>query len=209
VGTLTAERIAELVHPYVAAGGNVDWRQAGERVCVQLADYLELILRWNERMNLTAVREPEDMVRRHFGESLFVGMRLEGCETLLDYGSGAGFPGVPIQLLRPEVTVTLAESQGKKAAFLREAVRTLGLEAEVWPARVEAMAPGRRFDEVAMRAVDGMEAAVKEAGRRAKGRVLVLGTTRARPDFGEGFVAGDGVAVPGSEEGVLWVGRRG
>jgi len=131
----------------------------------QLTAYLDLLLRWNARTNLTAIRNPEEMVQRHFGESLFAGrilsVRLPLGATLLDIGSGAGFPGLPIQLLRPDLRVTLAESQGKKASFLREAIRALGLSTEVFPARVETMPEARRFDAATLRAVDNMELAVR------------------------------------------------
>jgi len=160
-------------------------------------------------MNLTAIRDPEEIVRRHFGESLFVGGYVGDCSTLLDYGSGAGFPGVPIQLLRPDVQVTLAESQGRKAAFLNEVVRSLGLRTEVWAGRVEGMEVGRRFDVVTLRAVDHMEQAVAEAGERAGERVLIVGT-RAGSYAGylKGFRMEEGVRLPESNEGVVWVGRR-
>src|ERR1700728_3898680 len=75
----------------------------------QLSAYLDLLLKWNARTNLTAIRDPEEIVRRHFGESLFVARHLPACDTLLDLGSGAGFPGIPIQLALPELNVTLAE----------------------------------------------------------------------------------------------------
>jgi 16S rRNA (guanine527-N7)-methyltransferase len=98
-------------------------------------------MKWNARMNLTAARKPEEIVRRHFVESIFAAQQIpKHVKTLLDFGSGAGFPGIPIAICRPKIGVTLAESQGKKAAFLREAVRTLGLKAEVWAGRVEEMA---------------------------------------------------------------------
>jgi 16S rRNA (guanine527-N7)-methyltransferase len=146
-GVLSTEEIARLVAPYlerVPSGALVD---AG--LYERLRTYLELLLRWNARTNLTAVRDPEEMVRRHFGESLFAGCVLGECvgagAEVLDLGSGAGFPGVPVQLLLPSVQVTLAESQGKKVAFLREAVRGLGLGCEVWAGRVEAMPAARRF----------------------------------------------------------------
>ena len=139
--TLTEARIATLLEPYLAPGTGA--APVPPSLYAQLSAYLDLLLKWNARTNLTAIREPEEMVRRHFGESLFAGMhlgtRLSPGASLLDFGSGAGFPGLPIQLLHPEFQVTLAESQGKKASFLREAVRTLGLPTEVWPGRVEAM----------------------------------------------------------------------
>ena len=180
---MTSELIAKLLEPYAGlpigqAGGTaaegVDWPGIHD----QLLIYLELIMKWNARINLTAIRTPEEIVRRHFGESLFVGAHLGECETLLDFGSGAGFPGVPIQLLRPDVQVTLAESHGKKAAFLHEVVRSLDLPTEVWAGRVEAMPAARRFDAVALRAVDEMERAVGEAGLRAREQVLIVGTAR-------------------------------
>jgi len=177
-------------------------------VCGQLTVYLELILKWNARMNLTAIRGPEEIVRRHFGESLFVGRHVGQCATLLDFGSGAGFPGVPIQLMRPDLQVTLAESQGKKAAFLREAVREMGLRTEVWAGRVEAMPVRRRFDVVAMRAVDKMGAAVREAAARAVERVVVVGTMRSGLESGESFEAARAVGLPESKDGVLLIAER-
>src|SRR5216683_702933 len=80
----------------------------------------------------TSIRHPAEIVRRHFGESLFAAQHLGNPDTLLDLGSGAGFPGLPIALLHPEIHVTLAESQNKKATFLREVVRTLNIPVEIW-----------------------------------------------------------------------------
>ena len=131
MATLSAARIAELLHEY--------YPSPGDALLAQLSAYLDLLVKWNHRTNLTSIRDPEEIVRRHFGESLFVARHLPECETLLDLGSGAGFPGLPIQLVRPELRVTLAESQHKKASFLREAVRTLGLATEVWGARAEKL----------------------------------------------------------------------
>src|SRR5580692_1016443 len=136
--TLSESRIAELLVPYLGDAA------VPPNLYSQLSAYLDLLLRWNARTNLTAIRDPEGIVCRHFGEGLFCGLRLAerlpaAGSTLLDFGSGAGFPGLPIQLLLPDLRVTLAESQGKKASFLREVVRTLELPTEVWADRVEAM----------------------------------------------------------------------
>lgn len=150
---LTVSQIESLLAPYLIAPLS---QQDYERLCT----YLELLLKWNARTNLTAIREPEEIVRRHFGESLFTAQHLPRFNTLLDFGSGAGFPGIPIQLLHPEANITLAESQGKKASFLREAVRTLGLRTGVWAKRVEDLPASQRFDIVTMRAVDNMESAL-------------------------------------------------
>lgn len=139
-------------------------------------------------------------MRRHFGESLFAARHLPEGATLLDLGSGAGFPGLPIQLLHPEMTVTVAESQGKKASFLREAVRTLGLKSEVWAARIESMAPERRFEIVALRAVDKMPDALALARERSKEHVVVLSTPSPEIGLaiGEEFGLSNSFEVPES-----------
>src|SRR5579862_2500773 len=130
----------------------------------QLTDYVALILRWNARTNLTAIRDEEGILSRHFVESIACAQAIpSGTRTLLDFGSGAGFPGIPIALCRPEISVTLAESQSKKAGFLREAIRTLDVSAAVHAARAEALTIS--FDCVTLRAVDRMPKAVSIAQR--------------------------------------------
>jgi 16S rRNA (guanine527-N7)-methyltransferase len=144
--------------------------------------YLSLLVKWNARINLTAIRDPEEIVRRHFAECIFSAEQLPtAVHTVLDYGSGAGLPGIPIAICRPHTTVTLAESQSKKAAFLREAVRTLELSAEVWDRRVEDLPAGRVFDCVTLRAVDRMSEACAAATLRlaAGGRLLIFTTRKA------------------------------
>jgi 16S rRNA (guanine527-N7)-methyltransferase len=155
MSTLTENRIAELIHPFYA--------EPSSTLITQLSVYLDLLLKWNAHTNLTAIRNPEEIVRRHFGESLFAARHLPPGGTLLDLGSGAGFPGIPIQLALPNLRVTLAESQNKKAAFLREAVRSLNLSTQVWAARAESFPAETRFDIVALRAVDNPEAALTVA----------------------------------------------
>ena len=185
VATLRPERIAELLHGYFDA--------SDAELVEKLSMYLDLLLKWNARTNLTAIREPEEIVRRHFGESLFTAAHLPVCETLLDLGSGAGFPGLPIQLALPGLRVTLAESQNKKAAFLREAVRVLEVPVEVWGERAEKMPVGRRFDVVTLRAVDNPAAALAEARVR-----LATGGTIAHL-AGYADEGGISYAIPGTE----------
>jgi 16S rRNA (guanine527-N7)-methyltransferase len=128
----------------------------------KFADYLSLFVRWNERLNLSSVRDEEGIISRHIVESILVSNELPpGIKTLLDFGSGAGLPGIPIALCNAEIAVTLAESQGKKAAFLREAVRVLGIEVKVYAGRAEALR--ETFDCVILRAVDKMPKAVAAA----------------------------------------------
>lgn len=143
--------------------------------------YLGLLLKWNSRMNLTAIREPDAIIRRHLLEGIQCAQALPQtvASTLLDYGSGAGFPGIPIAICRPEIQVTLAESQRKKAAFLREVARSLGLTTEVFDGRVEKMTPERTFSFVTLRAVDKMDEAIAAAlGRVNIGGWLIVSTTR-------------------------------
>lgn len=145
--------------------------------------YLKLLLWWNSKLNLTAIRDPAAIIQRHFVEGIQCAQLLPALSsraTLLDFGSGAGFPGIPIAICREDFRVTLAESQGKKAAFLREAVRSLGISVEVYDGRVEHMRPERRFSIVTLRAVDKIEEALLSAvARLVPGGWLVVFTTDA------------------------------
>ncbi|MEP6940425.1 MAG: 16S rRNA (guanine(527)-N(7))-methyltransferase RsmG [Rudaea sp.] len=91
-----------------------------------LIDYIALLARWNDTYNLTAVRDTADMVTRHLLDSLAIAPHVRG-QTLIDLGTGAGLPGIPLAVLEPQRTVTLVDSNGKKTRFLREAVRVMGL----------------------------------------------------------------------------------
>jgi 16S rRNA (guanine527-N7)-methyltransferase len=176
-------------------------------------EYLSLFLRWNARINLTAIRDEDGILRLHFLESIACARALpKGIATLLDFGSGAGLPGIPIALCRPEIAVTLAESKGKKAAFLREAVRVLGISAKVHAERAEALRTV--FDCVVLRAVERMPQAVSVAARLVgPGGWLALMTTRAefrglQAAAGGGFSWSEPVRLPGSEDRLLALGRR-
>jgi 16S rRNA (guanine527-N7)-methyltransferase len=174
--------------------------------------YLELLLRWNEKIALTAIRTADEIVRRHFVECAFVAQHLpSGIKTLLDFGSGAGFPGIPIAICRPEIHVTLAESHLKKAAFLEEAVRLLGISSEVFGRRVETMPETRSFDAVALRAVDKMQRALLAATPRAGKFLILLATEQAR-EVHEGsardFVWREPLPLPYGERSILLIGER-
>lgn len=121
-----------------------------DAIRVQLIAYVELLARWNAAYNLTAVRDPGDMVARHLLDSLAIVPHVSGA-TLADLGSGAGLPGIPLALVAPQRQVTLVDSNGKKARFLREAVRSLKLaNVRVVEGRVQDV-PGQ-FDCVTARA---------------------------------------------------------
>lgn len=179
----------------------------------QFEAYISLILRWNARLNLTAVRDEDGVISRHLIESIMVARVLPmGITTLLDFGSGAGLPGIPIALCRTEIEVTLVESQGKKAAFLGEAVRSLGLSAKVYAARAETLT--QKFDCVAMRAVDRMTEAVRVAARLVTaGCWLALMTTHRDLDelkwaAGIGFDWGEPTRLPGSTDRIVAQGKK-
>ena len=92
----------------------------------RLLDYLALLVRWNQAYNLTAIRDPREMLTKHLLDSLAMA-RFVHAERLADLGTGPGLPGIPLAIAHPALQVTLVESNGKKARFLREAVRALGL----------------------------------------------------------------------------------
>jgi 16S rRNA (guanine527-N7)-methyltransferase len=134
--------IIELLAPFI------EERWLSPQVVEQLSRYLSLLLRWNAKTNLTAIRNEEHIVTRHFGESLFAARHLfpeVRAEVVVDLGSGAGFPGIPLKVYAPDIMLTLIESQNKKTTFLKEVVRTLELErvtifnerAQLFPTKAE------------------------------------------------------------------------
>jgi 16S rRNA (guanine527-N7)-methyltransferase len=174
---------------------------------------LSLFLRWSVRINLTSIRDQDGILSRHFVESIACARALPaGISTLLDFGSGAGFPGIPIALCRPEIAVTLAESQGKKAAFLREALRVLEISASVHSGRAESLAT--QFDCVILRAVDKMERAVQSAAKlvRPGGWLALMTTTVAltalKASAGAEFSWTATPLFPSSTDRLLALGKR-
>jgi 16S rRNA (guanine527-N7)-methyltransferase len=169
-------RIAELLRPFLT------W-PLSERQLGDISTYIDILLRWNQRINLTAVRQPEEIVTRHFGESLFAAQHLfpaNGHARMagrgVDVGSGAGFPGLPIKIWAPEIGLTLIESNHKKATFLKEVVRTLGLEGvEVFTGRAETF-PTASADVVTLRAVERFDSVLPTATGLVKprGRLALL-----------------------------------
>ena len=119
-----------------------------------LLDYLALLARWNATYNLTAIRDPREMLAKHLLDSLAMQPFVRGLATLADLGTGPGLPGIPLAIATPGLQVTLVESNGKKARFLREAVRQLKLgNVQVAESRIEAFQPGATYDAITARAL--------------------------------------------------------
>jgi 16S rRNA (guanine527-N7)-methyltransferase len=195
---------------------NVRLAEAGlepldEQTLSRFCDYISLYLRWNARLNLSAIRDEKEIVSRHFIEAIALARALpHGISTLLDFGSGAGIPGIPIALCCPKIAVTLAESQGKKAAFLEEAVRLLGIRATVHAQRAEALRAV--FDCVVLRAVDKMPKAVVAAVRLVdpQGYLALMTTTnqldKLKAAAGAGFCWSAPISLPASRDRLLALG---
>lgn len=184
------DRISELLKPFLSESAALS-----ETQLQHISTYIDMLLRWNARINLTAVREPEEIVTRHFGESLFAARHLFPSQSawshppsaddqlsttnnpvhVLDLGSGAGFPGLPIKIWAPRIHVTLIESNQKKATFLREvARRVILMHIDVFSARAETFLG--QADVVTLRAVERFESILPIAIRMVapKGRLALL-----------------------------------
>jgi 16S rRNA (guanine527-N7)-methyltransferase len=214
---MDAARIAALLEPFL--GGE----PVSPSLAARLQTYLELLLRWNARINLTAIRDPEEIVTRHFGESLFAARTLRNAAafaapvgvalTLADIGSGAGFPGIPIKLFAPEIQLTLIESRNKKATFLREVIRTAGIEdTEVFCGRAENW--NRSASVVTMRAVEKFHSALPVAASlTAQGGTLCLLIGANQVEFAELALGREwrfspSVSVPRSNQRAVLMGKR-
>jgi 16S rRNA (guanine527-N7)-methyltransferase len=148
----------------------------------RLLDYLALLERWNKTYNLTAIRDPREMVAKHLLDSLAMHPYV-GAGPLADLGTGPGLPGIPLAIALPALSVALVESNGKKARFLREAVRNLGLDnARVIESRAEAVAEPGAYQTITARALDRLAGIVAVGGHLLApgGRLLAL--KGARPD---------------------------
>lgn len=128
-----------------------------ERQHAQLLDYLALLIKWNKAYNLTAVRNPDEMVSRHLLDSLSVVPFIDG-ERWLDVGSGGGMPGIPLAIMFPEMKVSLLDSNGKKSRFQTQVKLELKLDnLEVIHSRAEAYQPAQPFTGIISRAFSSLE----------------------------------------------------
>jgi 16S rRNA (guanine527-N7)-methyltransferase len=203
-------RIAELLAPFLASSpveesplaelridksrandsrinaAQLDLVQLNKAQVEQVSVYIDLLLRWNRRINLTAIRTPEEIVTRHFGESFFLAHHVVARTLLsanpsistgnwqlatgnraLDIGSGAGFPALPLKIWAPHIHLTLIESNHKKTAFLREVIRTLSMtKVNVLTDRAEILAASADHPQaeiVTLRAVERFETILPQA----------------------------------------------
>ena len=172
----------------------------------KLLSHYRLLELWNRRVSLTTIRDPREVARRHFGEGLFLARELPGhLQSVLDVGSGAGFPGLPLAAVRPELEVTLLESVQRKAVFLREASRGWA-NVSVSNARLESVAGS--WDVCVMRAVSVRET-LPHLARLCRSAALLLGEEAAAEAQAMGlFTWAGGIAAPWSERRVLLRGVR-
>jgi 16S rRNA (guanine527-N7)-methyltransferase len=173
---LSAVTVIESLRPELERGLDSLRLPADAAVVDALLGYLALLIEWNRAYNLTAVREPEAMLRLHLLDSLSVAPHLHG-DSLSDIGSGAGLPGIPLALIHPARQVRLIESNGKKARFLRQVVRSFSLgHVQVLQARAEAVAADPPQDAVIARAVSSLAELVRLGGHmlKAGGELLAM-----------------------------------
>jgi len=232
---MQSDRIAELLQPYLPV-------PLAESQLQDISTYIDMLLRWNTRINLTAVRQPEEIVTRHFGESLFAARHLfpqpehpntragqsmprppqpsaafepsseKNSARLVDVGSGAGFPGLPIKIWSPHTHVTLIESNHKKATFLREVSRALTLTGvDVFRGRAEDFRTSA--DIVTLRAVENFEHVLPIAANLVAppGRLALLIVRRQMESLAKlapTFQWPEPVPIPLSEERILLIGHQ-
>jgi 16S rRNA (guanine527-N7)-methyltransferase len=141
---------------------------------VQLLDFIKLIEKWNKAYNLTAIRNREEMVRLHILDSLAILPHIEG-SRIIDVGTGAGLPGIPLAICMPEISFTLLDSNAKKTRFVQQVVLELKLKnVEIVHSRVENHQPEPRYDAVLARAFTSLAEMVKlTAHLIGKGGVLL------------------------------------
>lgn len=213
-------RIAELLAPFLEPEETGE--QLTEDDLQNISTYIDILERWNLRINLSAIRDPEEIVTRHFGESFFAARQIfpgrhagspERSVSLADVGSGAGFPGIPIKLWAHGISLTLIESNQKKTTFLREVCRALQLsEAKVENCRAEAIAPAA-FDVVTLRAVERFAEALPAAARlvRPSGELVLLISSaqiEAARSLAANFSWREPKPVPLSQARVVLIGER-
>ena len=144
--------------------------------CTRLIAFIHMLEKWNRQYNLTAVRDPEQMIPRHLLDSLSVLPFLHGARAI-DIGTGAGLPGIPLALARPDLSFTLLDSNAKKISFVRQALHELDIRnVVVTQARAEKFQPPEKFDTLVTRAFAALAQIVAVGGHLLApgGRLLAM-----------------------------------
>jgi len=142
----------------------------------QMIQYINLLAKWNRTYNLTAVRDPKQMITRHLLDSLSILPYIKG-DYILDIGSGAGLPGIPLALCLPDFDFTLLDSNGKKTRFMTQVIKELSIDnVRVEKSRVEDFSPEMKFDSIVARAFSSIANLMKEANHLCKetGQILAM-----------------------------------
>ena len=160
----------------IAAGAADLGQDLTADAAAQLAALLSELQRWGKRINLTAILDPDEMIAAHVLDSLAVRPLLQGPQ-IIDIGTGAGFPGLPLAIVEPDLEFTLLDSNGKKISFVTHMIAELGLSnVTAAKARAEDYAPGNRFDTVIARALATVPRLVELSAHlvREDGQLLAL-----------------------------------
>lgn len=149
----------------------------------KLLKYLELLQRWNKAFNLTAIRDPLQMVRLHLLDSLAINPYVQGLKSIIDVGTGPGLPGIPLAILNPEINFTLLDSNGKKTRFLFQAINELKLtNASEINHRAEAYKPNQLFDAVISRAFSAISDMLNQCDHLVSDQGCFLAMKGKKPD---------------------------
>jgi 16S rRNA (guanine527-N7)-methyltransferase len=204
---LSDQVIIENLYPYYPI--------TSTQLCDQIRCYIDLLLRWNARLSLTTITEPRDILRFHFGESLFaVDIVPIRHGRLADVGSGAGFPAIPIRMVNADISMTLLEANQKKRVFLSEVCRSLDLvNVEVFPGRMQDLnSTGRDFSAITSRAFKvGEELLHWSSQQLSRSGLLILWTSASEAEkiaLQHRWLWKDPIPVPESSSRVILIGSE-
>jgi 16S rRNA (guanine527-N7)-methyltransferase len=204
--SLTDERISSLLAPFGV-------RPSSDQI-LKVREYVILLLNWNESLSLTSIADPEEIIVRHFGESMFLSSVVPVEKgRLADLGSGAGFPGLALKIISPNLHVVLIESNKKKCAFLAEVVRTLDFyNVEVIPRRFEEIRTNHDFaDFIAARALGDFPRLLKwsRTALKSEGHIAlwVGGTDTTKIEMTSGWIWQPAIRIPESQRRFLLTGH--
>lgn len=206
---LTKDSVRELLSPF-------ELNLSDDQIDA-LLQYLDLLMRWNQKINLTALRSAEECLTRHFGESLLLSRLLRLSGRLLDIGSGAGFPGLAIKLVAPDLDVLLLEPVAKKRAFLKEVARSCQMRSvRVEGNRIEDFSHDNSdgvFDIITVRAVGGLDSIIADSSPLLSedgSLCLWIGEDDAMAirRTGKELIWSDPVPIPLSNRRVILVGQK-